>query len=436
MKSFRHTGKKKYAAAVPGLLLLILMLLAWAGCTGQAGHGHGAGDGHESHDEHAGHDEHGGHDEHEGHEDREDHKARGHGEENGLRVELTPEQRRRIGLETALAGPGKISVVAEFPGELELNPDGVAHVAPRAPGVVEEVYKDLGDRVYKGEAMASIHSRELADAVSEHQSASKRVSLAWRTYKREKELWEKRITAKQDYLEAKTRYAEARIGRDSARQKLRALGFSEDEIDGLGGGGDSGYTRHEIRAPFDATVIGKRVSRGEFVADSDEAFVVADLSSVWALFTVYQKDLPLVKEGQAARVYIGPGDFREGTIDYVSPVLDKRTRGGQARIVLDNGGGSLRPGLFVTVRLEGESIDARVVVPKSAVQVLEEREVVFVEDGGGFVPVHVTLGPADGENVAVTSGLAPGRRYAARGAFDLKAKIVSGGLDPHAGHGH
>ena len=213
----------------------------------------------------------------------------------------------------------------------------------------------------------------------------------------------------------------------------------EDKLPSIGEtlGKDARFAWHAIRAPFAGFLIEKHLTLGEKVNGDESVFSIADTSSVWVRFNIYQKDLGAVKPDQQVRVDLGEGlGSRNGTIGYVSPIIDEKTRTMQARVVLDNQDNTLWPGLYVTVHLTAQTRDASVVIPKSAVQVLDERQVVFVEDGDGFEAVPVKIGAADRERVVVSSGLRPGRRYVTNGAFELKAKIVSSGMGAHAGHGH
>ncbi len=194
---------------------------------------------------------------------------------------------------------------------------------------------------------------------------------------------------------------------------------------------------YPLLAPFDGIVIEKHLTLGEKHGDDSPVFTIVDLSSVWVDISVYQKDLPYVKEGQT--VHISASGARltaEGTIAFVAPLVDEKTRTARARVVLENPDGEWRPGLFVmaTIVLGDES--GAVVVPKAAVQRLEAGPVVFVDTGEGLEPIPISLGRSDATRIEILAGLTPGQRYVARGAFELKAKIVTSGLGAHAGHGH
>ena len=150
--------------------------------------------------------------------------------ENENHIRLTEEEMREFGVELSQASPGKLKIHVNLPGEIALNADRVVHVVPRVPGIVSEVRKTLGDRVRKGETMAVLESRDLADAKATFLAVRERLLLAESNFRREENLWEKKITAEQEFLQAKQSLAEARIELRLAEQKLHALGFSEDYL--------------------------------------------------------------------------------------------------------------------------------------------------------------------------------------------------------------
>jgi len=124
----------------------------------------------------------------------------------------------------------------------------------------------------------------------------------------------------------------------------------------------------------------------------------------------------------------------QGLIDYVSPTLDERTRTGYARVVLSNKDGRWKPGMFITAKVQISNEEARVVIPQSALQTLEEGVSVFVETDEGFEPRHLELGRANRTQVEVLAGLKIGERYVSKGGFTLKAELGRGEMDE--GHSH
>ncbi len=195
---------------------------------------------------------------------------------------------------------------------------------------------------------------------------------------------------------------------------------------------------YTIPAPMSGWVIERHITPGEFVSEENSIYVIADLSSVWVNLAVYPKDCDRIKRGQVAQIKaVGTGSNSSGTIEYVTPIIDFRTRAATARIILPNPDNTWRPGTFVQATVATEGRAEALVVEKDAVQILDERSVVFVVEGPNkFVPVEVVTGERDNRHVQIVGGLGEGVEYVSHGAFELKAKIVTSNLDAHAGHGH
>lgn len=191
-------------------------------------------------------------------------------------------------------------------------------------------------------------------------------------------------------------------------------------------------TSYELRTLIDGVVIERHLALGESVDRDEEAFVVADLSTVWVELSLYQKDFGRVQPGLGVRVQaVAGGAAADGVVSYVAPAIDPETRTATARVVLANPERVWRPGMFVTARtLDGA--EAEVLVPSEAVQSLEGQRVVFVETAAGFAPRAVTLGREGSTRCEVLSGLAAGENVATGNTFLLKAELAKG----TAGHDH
>lgn len=369
---------------------------------------------------------------------------------------------------------------------------------PRAKEIFENTAKllDLLNKEATREELHKLDGLEMGKYRAQLLPAYAEYLATREIYEREKTLRTKEISSAQELLKAETAYKKAReqffaaidtaryetliayieavqerlvaeFGSAAAERRLRLKGADDDvvaklrrlvpKIAGLKPcicndpncqegklpsvgealGKDRRFAWYAIRAPFAGFLIKKHLTIGENVTGEESVFSIADTSSVWVRFNVYQKDLATVKPDQQVRVDLGVGlGSHIGTIAYVSPIIDEKTRTMQARVVLDNKDNTFRPGLYVTVHVTANTQNAPIVIPKSAVQVLDEKEVVFVEDSDGFEAIPVKLGISDRKRVIVKSGLSSGQRYVKHGAFELKAKIVSGGLGAHAGHGH
>ena len=264
---------RKIAILAAALAVLGLGGLAWTGNLGQATGGEA------QHDEH-GEDSH-GHGAEQAGEDHEDEEGQLH---------LSSAQIEAAGVQLAAAGPRELGTAINFPGEIRFDEDRTAHVVPRVPGVVESVQADLGQAVKRGQVLAVIASQQISDLRSEQQAAQRRLELARLTFQREQQLWQERISAEQDYLQARQALQEAEIALANARQKVAAVGPA--------GAGN----RYELRAPFDAVVVEKHLTVGEVVDETSNAFTLSDLSRVWATFAVAPRDLGRVVTGRSVTV--------------------------------------------------------------------------------------------------------------------------------------
>lgn len=418
------------AAAEPRPLYLILGAIVLVGASvagtlalsgrlapkaAEAGHrdeaGHAQGKSEEREGEHA-HGEHGD-EQHGGAEDA-------HGVESEGVVVLSEAARKNAGIELREAGPGEVSSTITLPGEITINADKLAHLTPRVSGTVIEVKGQLGQRVRKGDILAVLQSSELSQISRDARAATAHLKLAQANFDRLDELYKQGVVAQKEQIVAKTDLEEAKIAVDSAYQMLSAAGD---------GGGGANYP---LKAPIDGTILEKHVTLGEVLKGDSEAFVLADLSSVWVELTVYAKDLARVDVGQTVSVRAdGIDEPASGTIEFLGSIASSVSRTSRARIVLTAPGSKWRPGLFVSADVAVAQAEGEIVVPSEAVQTVDGKTVVFVDEGKHFEARVVTTRRAglakDGTPVVtVELGLAKGEHYVAKNAFVLKAELGKG----------
>jgi len=353
------------------------------------------------------------------------------------RVRFSKEEMKELGIQLSKAGPGTLRNILSLPGEILLNDDRVASVIPYVSGYVTEVRKSWHDQVRRGEVMAVLASRDLADAKAAFLAARERVSLAGGNFSREEGLWKKKISSEQDYLEAKQALASAEIEMRSSRQKLMALGLSNAAVERVPEESDALLTRYEIVSPLDGEVLEKKISLGEMVKSETAVYRVANLDSVWVKVNVYQKDMGFLRKGEEVVISAGQGipDAR-GKITFIGPLVGETTRTAHAQVLLPNPDGQWRPGLFVNAEISTARERIPLWIPQEAVATLEGRTVVFIPAAEGFKPKTISTGRSDRTHVEIVAGLSPGDPYVAKGAFEIKAILSTGSLGAHAGHGH
>lgn len=334
--------------------------------------------------------------------------------EEGL-LKLSEAQTKAAAIAVTPAGPAKLQAAQEFPGEIKFNEDRTAHVVPRLAGVAEAVPANLGQLVRRGQVLAVIASTSLSEQRSELLSAQRRLDGARVTFERERKLWQEKISAEQDYLQAQTALREAEIAVANSRQKLSAVGAPATA---------TGLNRFEVRSPFDGTIVEKHLTLGEAVKEDASIFTVSDLNTVWAEFAVGPKDLDVVRVGQRVVVSSTASQTKiQGVISYVGALLGEQTRTARARVSLANPQGAWRPGLFVTVSVLGNDQDVPLAVPAEAIQSVENQPTVFKAVPGGFKATPVRPGRSDGKNVEILGGLQAGDQVATSNAFVLKAEL-------------
>lgn len=350
----------------------------------------------------------------------------GHSQIEG-RVEMDDATLTSSGIEIATAGPAVIQPKITLPGEIIFNEHKIVQVVPRLPGMVTRVERHHGQKVAMGDVLAVIESAMLAELRSQYLSASSRLQLAQAVFKREETLWQEKITAKQDYLVAKQQWEEAKITVLLAAERLHALGVSSSGLS------EKNLARYELRAPIAGIIIDKAVVMGETVAENKTVYVLADISTVWAAVKVFPSDLSRVHVGQKAMIRADAQNLQQqGSVIYVTTLLDNVTRTAIARVELDNREEKWRPGMFVKADLLTEVIEVPVAVSLDAVQTLRDSPVVFGRYGDYLEMRPLRLGLSDDRWVEVVEGLSAGEQYATGNSYAIKAELGKAG----ASHDH
>jgi cobalt-zinc-cadmium efflux system membrane fusion protein len=320
------------------------------------------------------------------------------------------------------------------PGSIVPNGDRIARVAVRLLGTVSELRKQLGDPVEKGEVVAVIESREVAEAKSEYLAARLVFDLQQTLFDRAKSLFERKVLSENDYLRARTTFQDAEVKIETARQKLFALSLTAEQIEALPDQPPETLRQQELRAPISGRVAERRTELGALVGREgleSELYVIVDTRVLWADLAVPLADLPAVREGSTVTILQGKQTI-PATIRFISPLIDSTTRAARVVARVDNADGTLRPGMFVTSDIPTAKVTARVLVPKTALQTVNGSQTIFVRTQDGFSPRPVTIGRVGARDAEVLRGLDAGDHFASANTFVLKAELGKG----DAGHGH
>ena len=347
-------------------------------------------------------------------------------------VHLTPEAVKAAGIEVRPAARGEFRMHWEFPGTVQPNENELAEVTTLIRGRVMEVHVDFGADVKKGTLLALLHSTDLGLAEASYLKAHARLYEAELAFERARDLLQHKAVSVAEFQKREAEAMTARAEAREARNRLELLGVAEQEIQRL----NREHTIRPdvpIRAPFAGRVIMRNITRGEVVEIAQKLFTVADLSGVWVVGNVPEKDVRFIHRDQNAEVRASayPNEVFHGKITYIGDVLDPATRTMRLRVAVPNPDRRLKPEMFASVRIYSSKTSDALTIPLAAVQRVGRSTMIFVQrDTQQFEARAVTLGEESGEVVRVLEGLREGEPVVVKGAFVLKSEAEKYRIEP------
>jgi cobalt-zinc-cadmium efflux system membrane fusion protein len=318
-------------------------------------------------------------------------------------------------------------------GEVRFDERKVAHVSPRVEGAVRKVHASLGERVRRGQPIVELESVQLGEAESELLAAQAALRLARSSLDRQEQLRKEQISSEKEYLAARQEHEAAQIRARTAREKLARLGVASADLERLASaGGASGDGSLVVRAPADGIVLEMHAVPGELVKPEESIVTLGDVSSMWVWADLHEHQLGRVLDAQRAgklRAEVSVKAFPDasfpGTVDFVGPTMDERTRTVKVRVAAANPEAKLRAGMFASVRLFLPGDDEALAVPRAAVLSDEGRSFVFVHHEGDYwIRRPVEPGRRWVDWVEVKDGLSGSETVAADGSFLLKSDVL------------
>lgn len=342
---------------------------------------------------------------------------------------LAPEQAQRAGIKVEAVGEQISSEAAgqQATGVVQPNAYRETPVVSLVGGIVRSVNAELGQTVGRGRPVAVVFSNELADAQSRYLAAQAELEEHHKHHLRTMRLVEIGAASREELEQATTKLRTAQSDVANLQQKLILLGLAPQRVSALR---SSSQISSEVTlpSPVSGTVTSRAVNPGEVIEANKELLRVTDLSSVWVVAQVYEKELPRIRVGSGASITSDayPGRVFRGQVSYVDPKLDAATRTAQVRVELANPAQMLKIGMYVNVAFAtvsgAESTTA--VVPVAAVQNINNQQIVFAatNDLNAFVIRPVRLGPESNGFYPVQEGLRVGERIVTDGSFLLRAE--------------
>src|SRR5262245_17052482 len=341
-------------------------------------------------------------------------------------VTLTPEAIQRAGIVLAPVSIGRDTSALRLPGVVQPNAYKQVVITPLVGGRVTQVLTELGQSVRRGQPLAEIFSPELAEAETRFVSAGAELDAHERELQRTEKLVEIGSASRQELERLHAEHTAKLTAVQSAKSRLELLGLSASAIASLGPGKELGAVT-TVSAPIAGVITERTANTGLNVDQTSKLFTVVDLSTVWIVADLYEKDFSRVHVGTSASVTTKafPDGALHGKVSYIDPQVNPETRTAKLRVEVSNSKQELRLGMFADVSIDGAGQAAVAMIPRAAVQNVGDRTVVYVADAkqpGRFIERKVRLGDRSGSDIAVLGGVQPGDQIVADGSFNVRAE--------------
>jgi len=345
-------------------------------------------------------------------------------------IQLGPKSIGAANLETQQVSLRSLKNVLEVPGKVEFNENKLAHVGSRVAGRIVEVMANLGDKVKEDDNLAIIDSTELGTAQSEYLKAKANLIAQEKSYQRAKKLLEGKAISLGEYQKREAEYLIVRAEFKATEDRLHLLGMSEEDVKRIGREHIIN-SKVAVRAPFSGTLTERHATLGEVIEPAANLFTLADLSTLWIIADVTEKDIPIVEKGLPVEIKVSPfpNDVFKGTLTYIGDQIDPSTRTVKVRTEVDNSLGKLKPEMFATIFITTEVVSDVLAIPEEAVQTDGNKKIVFIDKGnGGFEKREVSLGLQIDSFYQIEDGIKPGEKIVTKGSFLLKSEAQKGEL--------
>ena len=364
-------------------------------------------------------------------------------------VALDPSALQGGQVELAVARRGRLPEILRVTGKIGLDENRISSVGAVVEGRIVSVLANVGDQVERGRSLAQMRSQAVhetraafAKAHAELEQRQAELEFARNQRDRLRRLLELKAASPEHVQRAETDVALAEkaivmtrteLGR--LEEMLHQMGLStEGALEEYGQSATSPEREHEISelvpvlSPIGGTVLERKISPGSVVTPSDDLFVIADLSHLWAHAQVPERYLARLRVGQPAEISVQAytGEAFPARIAYIGDMLDPVTRTVQVRCQTENTHRRLKPEMYATISVALGESEEILLIPVEAVQDLNGESTVFVREVGTprFRACTIQTGRRTDQEVEVLSGLKAGQEVAARGSFLVKSEFL------------
>lgn len=333
-------------------------------------------------------------------------------------VSVTPELLKRLTI--SAVGEAEMTDTIRVPARIEVDEQRVARIGAAVTGRLTEIHAELGQRVHRGEVLATLHSAELSSSQLAYLKAVSQEGLQLRAVGRAKLLFESDVISAAELQKRESELLQAQAERQTAHDQLKVLGMTENDLNKL----TETRTVHSLSsviATLEGAVIERKVTQGQVVQPADALFTIADLSHVWLVAEIPEQQAGLVRTGGVTEAEIPAlaNQSQKGKLIFVSDTVKPDTRTVTARMDVENPERLLKPGMLASMLIRGAAHN-RVMLPVAAVVREDNRDYVFVQlDAHRFQLRLVKLGQESAGVAPVLEGLSDGEKIVTEGAFHL-----------------
>jgi cobalt-zinc-cadmium efflux system membrane fusion protein len=332
------------------------------------------------------------------------------GEAANLRIEEVREQ--------------SASKVLTASGKIGFNEDRITHVVAPTTGYILELKAKVGDPVKEGQMLAVIKSKELAEAIADYLTSQRDLDLAQKNYAMTKDLFEHEAASRMAFQQTENDLAKARMQVERNAEKCRLMGVSETALS------ESNRKpippRVEIKSPINGVVTERQATTAQYVAaDGTPLFTISDLSTVWVLADVFERDLRLLRPNQRAQVTTPAFSDQAfaARVSRIDNALDPATRTVKVRCVVTNNSSRLKPEMFAAVSFFLEESVPTITIPAQAVLTESGFSFVYlVKADNTFVRQKVDVQPGEPGRLRLIAGLQVGDRIVTGGTILVRAQ--------------
>lgn len=335
-------------------------------------------------------------------------------------IRIAPGALEKMGIASEPALKTEFRETAELVGEVLPNPDRIARISARIPGRVSAVHFTEGSKVKKGQILAEIESPEASRLRSKFLSSYSKYLAAEKNVQRIRELAKLRLAGDQELVNAESEFKVQEAEWKGDRANLSVQGIP---VPDFSRSGDAAVGRIYITSPLSGIALSRDAVPGAQVDASAVLGTVGDISEVWFMIKIFEKDLSKIREGTGARIILNayPGETFEGRVDFIGNQIDPGSRTVNGRIVLKNRESRAKIGLFGKALIDIQD-DSVLQIRSSALFESDRKKFVFVERSKGeYEAREVKTGRVSEDSLEILSGVIEGEKIIIKGVFSLKS---------------